>query len=169
MGIGVKWPKNALECTTCSARIQKFSGGGPPDPQQETKHLNSFNNLRAPPAKLGITHFSDFFAKTHSDPCTSNIISVALVPKGGKMTSNIQGVIINGCVSLPQVLKPHHLRHITQGVMTGPLNIFAPLPAQGQSSMHFTNDCTVNVCMFAVTKWYLFFNKVNETTLRSPV
>ncbi len=36
MGIGIKLPKNALECTISGPRIQKFSEGGPPDPLQET-------------------------------------------------------------------------------------------------------------------------------------
>ena len=36
MGIGVKWPKKALECTAFGHQIQRFSGGGPLDPLQET-------------------------------------------------------------------------------------------------------------------------------------
>ncbi len=36
MGIGVKWPKKALECTICDPRIQKFSGEDPrPSPYKK--------------------------------------------------------------------------------------------------------------------------------------
>ncbi len=69
MGIGVKWPKKALECSTCRPWIQKFYVGGPPDPHARNHTLHSsFNNPRASPTNLDITHFSDFLAKTHSDP-----------------------------------------------------------------------------------------------------
>ncbi len=67
-----KMVKKALESTTCSPRIQRFSGGGSPNPPARNHNLqSSFNNLLAFPAEPGITvimHFSDFFfASTHSD------------------------------------------------------------------------------------------------------
>ena len=70
--LGLNDPKKALECTICSPRIQKFSGGGPPDPPT-TYHvlLSSFKDPHPYPIQLGITHYSDLFAKTHSDPCNS--------------------------------------------------------------------------------------------------
>ena len=64
-------PKTS-EWTTYGLRIQNFSGGGPPDPPAENHTLDtSFNNPRASPTELGIMCFSDFFAKTHSDPCNN--------------------------------------------------------------------------------------------------
>ncbi len=48
----------------------KIFWGGPPHPPAKNHTLDSsFNYLHASPTELCITRFSDFFAKTHSDPC----------------------------------------------------------------------------------------------------
>ena len=70
----VNWSQKAFECTSM-AQIQKFSGEGPPDPPpplQESipARVPFLLNQSSWPllTELGITHFSDFFARTHSDP-----------------------------------------------------------------------------------------------------
>ena len=41
----------------------------PIPPARNTTLESSFSNPHASPIELGITHFSDFLVKTHSDPC----------------------------------------------------------------------------------------------------
>ena len=55
-----------------------FWGRTPRPPTWNHIHLSSFNDSLAFPIKFGITHFSDFFAKTHSDPCFSVCVPVKI-------------------------------------------------------------------------------------------
>ncbi len=56
IGFGVlHTPQKAFECTICGTRIQKFPGGGPPDPLQETF---SFDNSSA--SAIEIWHYALF-------------------------------------------------------------------------------------------------------------
>ena len=64
MGIGVKWPKKALECTICGPRIQNFSGGGPPHPPTRNHvFLSSYNDPCPSPSSLASRTFQTFLPK----------------------------------------------------------------------------------------------------------
>ncbi len=51
-GIGVQWPKMALECAICDPRSQEHSGGGPPGSlKRGCSILGSFNkHMHTPPS-----------------------------------------------------------------------------------------------------------------------
>ncbi len=66
MGIGEKRPKKNWNVPLTAFEFKNFLGEDPQTPLQKNHTLDS--SFKNPPTKLGITRFSDFLAKTHSDP-----------------------------------------------------------------------------------------------------